>query len=202
MKPMLFSNLELHLTTTRSSTFSGFKLALMGVTTLPATEKTRSNLDEVAGTGKTLLTSLARRGTESRDASPITAGPLWTAHQATVGKTSFFTPWGTLNFFSSSYSSSFTISLLFCACRWFLKALVEPWQTLMTKAEPAMMNIYQQEMTCGRHLWLGCTCTEDTLQWRHQDCLPSISKLWMPVFSEQRCCFGRGAWLSVEEVNM
>ena len=109
---MLFSNLELHLTTTRSSTFSGFKLALMGVTTLPATEKTRSNLDEVAGTGKTLLTSLARRGTESRDASPITAGPLWTAHQATVGKTSFFTPWGTLNFFSSSYSSSFTISLL------------------------------------------------------------------------------------------
>ena len=142
MKPMLFSNLELHLTTTRSSTFSGFKLALMGVTTLPATEKTRSNLDEVAGTGKTLLTSLARRGTESRDASPITAGPLWTAHQATVGKTSFFTPWGTLNFFSSSYSSSFTISLLFCACRWFLKALVEPWQTLMTKAEPEMMNTY------------------------------------------------------------
>ena len=111
MKPMLFSNLELHLATTRSSTFSGFKLALMGVTTLPATEKTRSNLDEVAGTGKTLLTSLARRGTESRDASPITAGPLWTAHQATVGKTSFFTPW-----------ASFTISLLFCACRWFLKA--------------------------------------------------------------------------------
>ena len=48
----------------------------------------------------------------------------------------------------------------------------------------------------------GRTCTEDTLQWRHQDCLPSISKLWMPVFSEQRCCFGRGAWLSVEEVNM
>jgi len=144
MKPMLFSNLELHLTTTRSSTstFSGFKLALMGVTILPATEKTRSNLDEVAGTGKTLLTSLARRGTESCDASPITAGPLWTTHQATVGKTSFFTPWGTLNFFSSSYSSSFTISLLFGACRWFLKALVEPWQTLMTKAEPAMMNIY------------------------------------------------------------
>ena len=141
MKPMLFSNLELHLTTTRSSTFSGFKLALMGVTTLPATEKTRSNLDEVAGTGKTLLTSLARRGTESRDASPITAGPLWTAHQATVGKTSFFTPWGTLNFFSSSYSSSFTISLLFCACRWLLKALVEPWQTLMTKAEPEKRNM-------------------------------------------------------------
>ena len=45
---MLFSNLKLHLTTTRSSTFSGFKLALLGVTTLPATEKTRSDLDEAA----------------------------------------------------------------------------------------------------------------------------------------------------------
>ena len=31
-KPMLFSNLKLHLTTTRSSTFSGFKLAVLGVT--------------------------------------------------------------------------------------------------------------------------------------------------------------------------
>ena len=61
IKPMLFSNLKLHLTTTRSSTFSGFKLAVLGVTTLPATEKTRSDLDEAAGTGKTTL-SLARRG--------------------------------------------------------------------------------------------------------------------------------------------
>mgnify|MGYP003331733514 CR=1 FL=1 len=58
MKPMLFSNLELHLTTTRSSTFSGFNLALLGVTTLPATEKTRSDLDEAAGIGKTTLTIL------------------------------------------------------------------------------------------------------------------------------------------------
>ena len=62
MKAMVLSNFKLHFTTARSSTFSGFKLALLGVTTLPATEKTRSNLDEVAGTGKTLLTSLARRG--------------------------------------------------------------------------------------------------------------------------------------------
>ena len=61
IKPMLFSNLKLHLTTTRSSTFSGFKLAVLGVTTLPATEKTRSDLDEAAGTGKTTL-SLARGG--------------------------------------------------------------------------------------------------------------------------------------------
>ena len=40
--------LKLHSTTMRSSTFSGFKLALLGVTTLPATEKTRSDLDEAA----------------------------------------------------------------------------------------------------------------------------------------------------------
>ena len=57
---MLFSNLKLHLTTTRSSTFSGFQLALLGVTTLPATEKTHSDLDEAAATGKTPLTSLAK----------------------------------------------------------------------------------------------------------------------------------------------
>ena len=97
LKPMVLSNLKLHFTTTRSSTFSGFNLALLGVTTLPATEKTRSDLDEAAGTRKTTLTSLAQKG-ELR--------------------------------------------------------LV---------------------MICGRHLWLGCTCTEVTLQWRHQDCLQSIS---------------------------
>ena len=62
IKPMPFSNLRLHLTTTRSSTFSGFNLALLGVTTLPATEKTRSDLDEAAGIGKTTLTILDRRG--------------------------------------------------------------------------------------------------------------------------------------------
>ena len=62
IKPMPFSNLRLHLTTTRPSTFSGFNLALLGVTTLPATEKTRSDLDEAAGIGKTTLTILDRRG--------------------------------------------------------------------------------------------------------------------------------------------
>ena len=61
LKPMVLSYLKLHFTTTRSSTFSGFNLALLGLTTLPATEKTRSDLDEAAGTGKTTL-SLARRG--------------------------------------------------------------------------------------------------------------------------------------------
>ena len=62
LKPMVLSYLKLHFTTTRSSTFSGFNLALLGLTTLPATEKTRSDLDEAAGTGKTTLTSLAKRG--------------------------------------------------------------------------------------------------------------------------------------------
>ena len=56
------SNFKLHFATTRSFTFSGFNLAPLGVTTLPATEKTRcSDLDEAAGTGKTTLTSLATR---------------------------------------------------------------------------------------------------------------------------------------------
>ena len=55
LKPMQF-------TTTRSSTVSGFNLALLRVTTLPATEETCSDLDEAAGSGKTTLTSLARRG--------------------------------------------------------------------------------------------------------------------------------------------
>ena len=57
------SNFKLHFATTRSFTFSGFNLAPLGVTTLPATEKTRcSDLDEAAGTGKTTLTGLAIRG--------------------------------------------------------------------------------------------------------------------------------------------
>ena len=45
---MVLSNLELRFTTTRSFTFSGFNLTLLEVTTLPATEKTRSDLDEAA----------------------------------------------------------------------------------------------------------------------------------------------------------
>ena len=53
MKPMVLSNFKLHFTTARSSTFSGFNLTLLGVTTLPAMEKTRSDLDEATDTGKT-----------------------------------------------------------------------------------------------------------------------------------------------------
>ena len=59
---MVLNNHKLHFTTTRFSTFSGFNLALSGLTTLLETEKTRTDLDEAAGTGKTTLTCLARRG--------------------------------------------------------------------------------------------------------------------------------------------
>ena len=48
MKPMVSSSFKLHFTTARSSTFSGFNLTFLGVTILPATEKTRSDLDEAA----------------------------------------------------------------------------------------------------------------------------------------------------------
>ena len=48
----------------------------------------------------------------------------------------------------------------------------------------------------------GRTCTEDTMQWRHQDCLQSISKLWMPVSLEEHCSFGWVAWLSFKEIDM
>ena len=64
--------------------------------------------------------------------------------------------------------------------------------------KPEMMNIYQRVMICGHHLWLGCTGTENTLPWLHQDCLQSISKLWMTVSSEQHCSFGWEAWLLVK----
>ena len=84
---MPFSNLRLHLTTTRSSTFSRFNLALLGVTTLSATEETRSDLDEAAGIGKTTLTILDRRGIGPRDASTTPIGPQRTAHLAAVEKT-------------------------------------------------------------------------------------------------------------------
>ena len=57
LKLMVLNNHKLHFTTTRFSTFSGFNLALSGLTTLLETEKTRSDLDEAAGTGKTTLAS-------------------------------------------------------------------------------------------------------------------------------------------------
>ena len=48
LKPMVLSNLKLHFTTTRSSTFSGFNLALLGLTTLPATEKAQMKMKQLA----------------------------------------------------------------------------------------------------------------------------------------------------------
>ena len=106
IKPMVLSNFKLHLTNARSSTSSGFNLTLLGVTTLPATEKTRSDLDEATGTGKT-GTVLARTG--NWDSWIVMLPPFQLVHgarQATVGKASFFTPKGTSDFFSSS---SFTM---------------------------------------------------------------------------------------------
>ena len=73
------------------------------------------------------------------------------------------------------------------------------WQEGGTETRDASTSI--PVMICGRHLWLGCTCTEDTLQWRHQDCVQSMSKLWMLVSSEQHCSFGWEVWLSIEEIN-
>ena len=55
-------SLKLPFTTIRSSTFSGFNLALFGVTKLLSAEKTRWDLDEAADTEKNTLTSLVRRG--------------------------------------------------------------------------------------------------------------------------------------------
>ena len=47
---------------TKSSTISGANLFLSGVTILPATENTRSDLEEAAGMGKTTLTRSANLG--------------------------------------------------------------------------------------------------------------------------------------------
>ena len=50
---------KLHFSMTRSSTISGASLLRSGVTTLPATLKTRSDLEDAAGMAKTTLTSNA-----------------------------------------------------------------------------------------------------------------------------------------------
>ena len=72
----VLSNLKLNFTTTRSSTFSEFNLALFGVTTLPVTENTCSDLDEAVGTGKTTLTSLVRKGNLGALANLMTKAEL------------------------------------------------------------------------------------------------------------------------------
>ena len=53
---------RLHFMVTKSSTISGANLFLSGVTILPATENTRSDLEEAAGMGKTTLTRSANLG--------------------------------------------------------------------------------------------------------------------------------------------
>ena len=153
------SNLKLHFTLI----FSGFNLALPGVTTLP-NGKDPLRFGWSSWHWEDHLDELGNKG-ELRLVMPPTVS--WSAEDRSSGKTP-------------------SCGMLAGGFPRFLWSLGKPW----TKAEPEMMNIYQQVMICGRHLWLGCTCTEDTLQWRHQDCLPNISKLWMPVSSEQRCFFG------------
>ena len=66
------SSRRLHFNVTKSSTISGANLFLSGVTTLPATENTRSDLEEAAGMGKmTLANILPRPG----DFDPCPAPP-------------------------------------------------------------------------------------------------------------------------------
>ena len=196
---MLFSNLKLHLTTTRSSTFSGFKLAVLWVTTLPATEKTRSDLDEAAGTGKTTL-SLARRGNCVSWCFPH---PSWSTEDSSSDNS-----WKD---FVLQFVGGFELFLLLLhhVCELLLVVCLKE---VSQGFGGALANLDDQGWTWDDeyllaliyacHLWLGFTCTEDTLQWHHQYCLQSISKLWMPLSSEQHCSFGWEAWLSVEEMNM
>ena len=49
--PMPLSSDKLHLTMTKSSTFSGLRDALLAVTTFPAAENTLSDFELAAGTG-------------------------------------------------------------------------------------------------------------------------------------------------------
>ena len=130
LKPMVLSNLKLHFTTTRSSTSSGFNLALLGVTTLldgkdPLRFRREDQHDKLGKKGELRLVML-----------PIFS---WSREDRSSGKT------------PSCGVRAGGFSRL-----WW--SLGKPW----TKAEPKIMNIYQQVMICGRHLWLGCTCTEDT----------------------------------------
>ena len=113
LKPMVLSSLNLHFSTTRSPTFSRFNLALLGVS--------RSDLDEAAGTRKTTLTSLARKG---------------------------------------------KLRLV---------------------------------MICGRHLWLGCTCTQKTLCNGVIKIVSKVSPNFGCLFLRNNTVFlGWEAWLSVD----
>ena len=58
--PMPLSSDKLHLTMTKSSTFSGLRDALLAVTTFPAAENTLSDFELAAGTVKTILTRCER----------------------------------------------------------------------------------------------------------------------------------------------
>ena len=60
LMPMSLSSDKLHLTMTKSFTFSGLRDALLAVTTFPAAENTLSDFELATGTGKTILTRCER----------------------------------------------------------------------------------------------------------------------------------------------
>ena len=61
------SSRRLHFNVTKSSTISGANLFLSGVTTLPATENTRSDLEEAAGMGKMTFANSANLKTTNEN---------------------------------------------------------------------------------------------------------------------------------------
>ena len=72
------SSRRLHFNVTKSSTISGANLFLSGVTTLPATENTRSDLEEAAGMGKITLANSANLKTTNKNMRKICPAPEMT----------------------------------------------------------------------------------------------------------------------------
>ena len=135
----------------------------------------------------------------NRDASTIPAGPGRTVRQERLRSSLQREPWTSFPPSPSPYLRTPCCGVLTGGFLRLWGSHGKPWwPRLNLRWWISIKKWWFVGVTFG----CNCTCTEDTLQWRHQDCLPSISKLWMPVFSEQRCCFGRGTWLSVEEVTM
>ena len=131
-------------------------------------------------------------GTETRDASTISTGPQRTAHQATVGKTSFSTPWGTLGFFS--LSSSFTISVK--SFLWFLKAwgsLGKPWwPRLNMRWWIFISKCWFMRVTFGWVLLAQKTLCNGTIN------IVSKVSLNFGCLFLRNCSFGWEAWLLVK----
>ena len=101
LKPMVLSNLKLHFTTMRSSTSSGFNLALLGVTTMPD----RKDLLRFRREGQ--LDKLGKKGELRLVMLPTFS---WSREDRSSGRTPF------CDVLAGGFSS--------------IKALVESWQTL------------------------------------------------------------------------